>query len=87
MSNYMTICESEIEDYKTVLGQYGCLEMDFTLEEKLVEEYQNSFGSHQSGIVTVIHVKSGKEKSYHTGHKTHWVLVTKLIGLQILKMI
>lgn len=69
---YRTICESELEDYKTDLEKYGYKESDFTLEEKDVINHESSLGLHQNGTVTVRCEKSKKENSYHTGHKTHW---------------
>lgn len=72
MNNFKVVDDSEYEDFKNLLNEYGFSETDFSLSEK--EGPWEGTGTHAiTGQVAITNKNTGKIKTYEAGHGTAWV--------------
>ncbi len=69
----MLMSYSEHEDYITILKKYQYSKNDFQLNEQDETPYENNSISPITIKITIKNTKTGKEKTYQSGHATKWL--------------
>ena len=68
-----TIDETEIEDFNQIIEKHGHSKDDFELSEVDLTDFSKSNPAFIHGEVTVINKKTGRKKTYKSGHGSVWL--------------